>query len=65
MRAFVKLREVMGTHKELAHKIEALERKYDAHDEELQLVFKPSKSCLRRPHSRSAESDFRPRQVIV
>jgi hypothetical protein len=34
MRAFVKLREVMATHKDLAQKIEALERKYQEHDEE-------------------------------
>ena len=31
MRTFVKLREIMATHKDLAHKIEALERKYAAH----------------------------------
>jgi hypothetical protein len=43
MRAFVKLREVMATHKDLAHKIEALERKYQQHDE---LVFKAIKKLL-------------------
>jgi hypothetical protein len=46
MRAFVKLREVMATHKDLAHKIEALERKYEQHDEELQLVFKAIRKLL-------------------
>lgn len=30
MRAFVKLRELLATHKDLARKLEALERKYDA-----------------------------------
>ena len=30
MRAFVKLRELMATHKDLARKLEALEKKYDA-----------------------------------
>ena len=39
IRTFVKLREIMGTHKELAHKVEALERKYQHHDEELKVVF--------------------------
>jgi phage regulator Rha-like protein len=29
MRAFVKLREILGTHKELARKLNELERKYD------------------------------------
>jgi hypothetical protein len=49
MRAFVKLREVMATHKELAHKIAALERKYNKHDEELQVVFKAIKRLLEPP----------------
>ena len=30
MRAFVKLRELLATHKDLARKLEALEKKYDA-----------------------------------
>ena len=29
MRAFVKLRELLATHKDLAEKLEALEKKYD------------------------------------
>jgi hypothetical protein len=46
MRAFVKLREIMATHKELARRIEALERKYNQHDEELQVVFEAIKRLL-------------------
>jgi hypothetical protein len=46
MRAFVKLREVMATHKDLAAKIIALERKYDDHDEEIQVIFKAIKKLL-------------------
>jgi hypothetical protein len=30
MRAFVRLRQLLNTHKELARKLEELERKYDA-----------------------------------
>ena len=30
VRAFVRLREIMATHKDLARKLEALEKKYDA-----------------------------------
>src|SRR5205814_3479813 len=37
MRAFVKLREVMATHKDLASKIESLESKYADHDQEIQV----------------------------
>ena len=49
MRAFVKLREVMATHKDLANKIEALERKYSEHDEEIQVIFKAIKKLLEPP----------------
>jgi hypothetical protein len=30
MRAFVRLREILGTHKDLARKMEEMEKKYDA-----------------------------------
>jgi len=36
MRAFVKLRELLASHKDLALKLEALEKKYDA---QFQVVF--------------------------
>lgn len=49
MRAFVKLREVMTTHKDLAHKIEALERKYQDHDQEIQVIFQAIKRLLEPP----------------
>lgn len=49
MRAFVKLREVMITHKDLANKITSLERKYAEHDEEIQVIFKAIKRLLEPP----------------
>jgi hypothetical protein len=36
MRAFVKLREILSTHKDLARKLEEMEKKYD---EKFQIVF--------------------------
>jgi hypothetical protein len=39
MRAFVRLREFLALHKDLARKIEALERKDAEHDARLQIVF--------------------------
>jgi hypothetical protein len=51
MRAFVKLREIMATHKDLAHKIEALERKYTKHDEEIRVIFDAIKKLLQPPVS--------------
>jgi hypothetical protein len=46
IRAFVKLREVMATHKDLARKIEALERKYTDHDREIEAIFEAIKKLL-------------------
>ena len=46
MRAFVKLREIMTTHQDLARKIEALERKYSTHDQDIQTIFKAIKTLL-------------------
>ncbi|OGS19042.1 MAG: hypothetical protein A2219_08255 [Elusimicrobia bacterium RIFOXYA2_FULL_50_26] len=39
MRVFVKIREFIYTHKELAQKINQLERKYDHHDYQIQKLF--------------------------
>ena len=39
MRAFVKLRELLSTNKELAHKLEQLEQKIEKHDEEIKAIF--------------------------
>ena len=39
MRAFVKLREMISAHKELAVKLEELERKIEGHDEHIRSLF--------------------------
>ena len=39
MRAFVKLRHMLSTHKELAHKLAELEHKIEKHDGEIQAIF--------------------------
>ena len=49
MRAFVKLRQIMASHKDLAHRIEALERKYAGHDPEIQVIFDAIKQLLEPP----------------
>jgi hypothetical protein len=43
MRAFVKLLGIMATHRDLAHKIEALERKYATHDDQIHVIFDAAK----------------------
>ena len=49
MRAFTKLREILLTHKELAVKIDALEKKYAEHDETIKGIFEAIKQLLEPP----------------
>ena len=46
MRAFVKLRQILSTHKELAHKLEQLERKIEKHDTEIQAIFEAMRQLM-------------------
>ncbi|MDD4907451.1 MAG: ORF6N domain-containing protein [Candidatus Omnitrophica bacterium] len=46
MRAFTKLREILLTHKELAIKINVLEKKYAEHDETIKSIFEAIKQLL-------------------
>ena len=39
MRVFVRLRETLSLHKELAHKLADLERKIEGHDEHIRTLF--------------------------
>jgi hypothetical protein len=49
MRAFVKLREILTTHRELAGKIAELENKYRQHDDKIQTVFDAIRELLKPP----------------
>lgn len=49
MRAFVKLKELLLTHKDLAIKIDAPERKYADHDEKIKLIFEAIRQLLEPP----------------
>jgi hypothetical protein len=49
MRAFVKLNELLLTHKELAIKLDVLERKYDDHDQKIKAIFEAIKRLLAPP----------------
>jgi hypothetical protein len=49
MRAFVKLRELLLTHKELSQKLEELERKYQLHETDIQAIFEVIKKLLEPP----------------
>ncbi len=46
MRAFVRLREVLATHEDLAQKLEELEKKVTGHDKEIKAIFEAIRSLL-------------------
>ncbi len=49
MRAFVKLKELLLTNKDLAIKLEALEKKYANHDEKIQKIFEAIRQLILPP----------------
>ncbi len=57
MRAFVKLREILSTHKELAHKLSELEHKIEKHDTEIQAIFEAIRQLMAPPPEK-------PRRII-
>jgi phage regulator Rha-like protein len=49
IKAFIKLREILSTHKELAHKLAQLEQKIEKHDEEIKVVFDAIRKLMAPP----------------
>lgn len=58
MRAFVRLRQILSSHKELARKVEELERKIGAHDEQIQAVFKAIRQLMTPPEPKERKIGF-------
>lgn len=46
MRAFVRLRQLLSSHRALARKVEELEKKYSKHEVEITVVFKLLKKLM-------------------
>ena len=55
MRAFVRLREIIATHKDLARKLEALEKKYDS---QFKVVFDAIRQLMTPPEPRRRKIGF-------
>lgn len=49
MRAFVKLRQILSTHKELVYKLEKLEQKYEKHDLAIKDIFDAIRQLMSVP----------------
>lgn len=58
MRAFVKLREMLATHRELARKLAQLEKRIDAHDEEITAIFEAIRQLMEPPDKSSKRIGF-------
>jgi phage regulator Rha-like protein len=59
MRAFVKLKEMLSTNKELAHKLEQLERNIEKHDGEIKLIFDAIRQLMIPPETKRKKIGFR------
>ena len=59
MRTFVKLREMVSTHKELARKLGQLERRIKDHDEEIKLIFEAIKQLMIPPEKKQRKIGFK------
>ena len=58
MRTFVKLRELLITHTDLAHKLEELERKIERHDDEIIAIFQAIRQLMAPPESPKRKIGF-------
>jgi len=58
MRAFVKLREILSTHKELAHKLAEHERKIEKHDGEIKVIFDAIRGLMTPPEPKKKKIGF-------
>ena len=56
MRAFVKLREMLATHKDLAKKLEEIEKKYD---KQFKIVFDAIRELMKPPAPKRRQIGFR------
>ena len=62
MRAFVRLRETLSLHKELAHKLSELERKIENHDENIRTLFEAIHQLMTPPEQPHKEIGFHVRE---
>jgi len=58
VRAFVRLREILGAHKELADQLQRLEQKTEKHDGEIALIFKTIRKLIEPPYRPGKQIGF-------
>jgi hypothetical protein len=58
MRTFVKIREILMNHKELALKLNDLERKNDKHEKEIRIIFETIRQLMQPPETPKRKIGF-------
>ena len=58
VRAFIRLREIISTHKELAQKLKELELKVDSHDQHIQAIFEFINQLIAPPEKPKRKMGF-------
>ncbi|MBU0502380.1 MAG: hypothetical protein KJ811_03930 [Candidatus Margulisbacteria bacterium] len=58
MRAFVKMRQILATHKELAEKFRGLESKLNNHDKSIKVIFEVIRKLIEEPTSLKEKLGF-------
>jgi hypothetical protein len=59
VRAFVRLRDMLATHKRLARKLEELETKFESHDESIRAIFAAIQQLMTPPEKPRKEIGFK------
>lgn len=59
MRTFVKLRQILSTHKDLAQKLNDLERKFKKHDQQISAVFDAIRQLMTEPERSKKQIGFK------
>jgi len=62
MRAFIRLRQLLGTHKELARKLAELEQHLRHHDEQIQAIFDAIRQLMAAPEKQAKKIGFQLRE---
>jgi phage regulator Rha-like protein len=65
MRAFVRLRETLSLHKELAHKLAELESKVENHDESISALFEAMRQLMTPPEKPEKQIGFHVKEDAV
>ena len=62
VRAFIRLREMVSTHRELSRRLAELEKRLESHDEQIQMILKAIKQLMAPPEKPTKRIGFQIRE---